>query len=104
MTRVNWTERALKALDGIYEHIHQEAPFYAQQVVHAIFSSVDRLEAFPLSGRWVPEAQREDVREVIYQHYRIIYAVISEERVDILHVLHGSRDLLHPDNQGWNKH
>jgi plasmid stabilization system protein ParE len=30
---------------------------------------------------------------VIYQQYRIVYWVINEERIDILHVLHGSRDL-----------
>lgn len=52
----------------------------------------------------MPEAERHDIREVIFQHYRIIYWLVSEERVDILNVPHGSRDLTRTDNQPWETH
>jgi plasmid stabilization system protein ParE len=40
----------------------------------------------------VPEADEETIRELLYQNYRIIYR-IKGERVEILTVIQGSRDL-----------
>ena len=69
-----------------------------------IIESANRLDAFPLSGCVVPEVEREDIREVIFQSYRIIYWVMNENRIDILTVLHGSRDLTNPEYQPWGTH
>jgi addiction module RelE/StbE family toxin len=102
MASVNWTDPALHALDGIQDYLHREAPFYAEHVVGQIFESVDRLEAHPLSGRKVPEAERDDIREVLCKGYRVIYWVVTDDRLDILGVIHGSRDLMNADNQPWN--
>ncbi len=104
MTSVNWTLKAQAALDNIYDYIYQEAPYYAQRVVQHIIESANRLDAFPLSGRVVPEAERDDIREVIFQNYRVIYWVMDKDRIDILTVLHGSRDLTNPENQPWDIH
>lgn len=104
MATVNWTARALAALDGIYDYLHLEAPLYAEHVVQQLLDAADRLEDHPRSGREVPEAEREDIREVICQRYRILYRVVSEEQVDILGVLHGRRDLSQPGNQPWETH
>jgi toxin ParE1/3/4 len=46
----------------------------------------------PMSGRKVPEFNMDHIREVIEGPYRIIYR-IRPERVDVLAVLHGARDL-----------
>ena len=59
-----------------------------------------KLREFPLIGRTVPEAERADVRELIYQNYRIVYLVESE-RVFVLGVIHGSRDMTRSANQPW---
>lgn len=67
MAGVNGTDPALTALDSVYDYLHREAPFYADHVVQQIFGSVDRLEDHPLSGRKVPEAERDDIREVDLQ-------------------------------------
>jgi toxin ParE1/3/4 len=104
MATVNWTDKAIGALDGIFDYLSHEAPLYATHIVQQIIGSVDRLEAHPLSGRVVPEAEREDIREVICQQYRIIYWLVSEERLDILGVLHSRRDLGQPGNQPWDTH
>jgi len=40
----------------------------------------------------VPEADEETIRELLYQHYRIIYRIKSE-LIEILTVIHGRRDL-----------
>ncbi|MGD8595151.1 MAG: type II toxin-antitoxin system RelE/ParE family toxin [Gammaproteobacteria bacterium] len=52
-------------------------------------------------GRHVPEAERQDVRELLYKDYRIIYR-IKPEQVDILTVIHGSRDLKRLKTKPWN--
>lgn len=102
MITINWTIKAQLGLNSIYDYIYQDAPFYAKRFVQQIIASVDRLEAFPLSGRRVPEADSEDIREIIFHNYRLIYWVINDERVDILGVLHGSCDLRNAKNQPWN--
>jgi len=50
------------------------------------------LVRFPRLGRVVPEVQDENIRELMHQHYRIIYR-IAGERIEILTIVHGSRDL-----------
>lgn len=100
--RLNWTAPALYALEGIYDYISRDAPLYAQNFVQQLMASVDRLEQHPLSGRVVPELERDDVREVIFQHYRIIYWVISDTQIEIISVVHGSRDLNRISNVPWD--
>lgn len=104
MATVNWTDKAITTLDGIFDYLSHEAPFYAEHIVQQIIGSADRLEEHPFSGRKVPEAERDDIREVFSQHYRVIYWVVSQDQVDIIGVIHGSRDLSRPDNQPWETH
>jgi len=59
------------------------------------------LEKFPELGRQVPEAEeRGDVRELIFQGYRIIY-LHQTAHVYIAAVTHGSRDLIGMENRPW---
>ena len=90
--KIIWRPRALRRLDDIADFIADDNPEAAQRWVAEIFAAVERLENFPLSGRIVPEANRNDIREVIYRKYRIVYRVKSKT-VDILTVRH-SRQLL----------
>lgn len=46
-----------------------------------------------LSGRCVPEYDMEQIREVIEDPYRIIY-YIKPDQIDIIAVLHCSRNVL----------
>jgi toxin ParE1/3/4 len=98
---VNWTDPALEDLDGVHEFIARDSQFYANSFVQQIIDSVTRLEQFPLSGRVVPEAKQDHLREVIFQGYRTIYWIVDEQRIDVLAVVHGSRDLTNPINQPW---
>lgn len=43
--------------------------------------------------RIVPEFNRQDLREVIFGNYRIVY-LVKDGDVFILRVVHGARDLL----------
>lgn len=75
MARVIWSPQALADLEAIGDHLAREAPAYAQALVDGAFAVVERLGAFPHSGRAVPEIEDEDPREVIYKGYRIFYVV-----------------------------
>ena len=64
---------------------------------------VDKLVDFPEMGRWVPEAGRSDIRELIVLNYRVIYLVQDEKNsVVILAIVHGKRNLAAQDKPPWN--
>ena len=57
-----------------------------------MFEATRRLEVFPRSGRMIPEAEDEQLREVIYREYRIMYHIDEENKeVLILTIIHSSR-------------
>lgn len=60
--------------------------------VDQIIESAEALLKNPRIGRVLPEFNREDLREVIFRNYRIVY-LLKDENVFILRVVHGSRDL-----------
>lgn len=92
MARVSWTSQALDDLEAIGDFIARDAPSFAQVFVDRVFQAVERLENFPLSGRIVPEISQEDIREIIFGSYRIVY-LVSEDEINILTVFHSSRHL-----------
>lgn len=55
---------------------------------------------FPESGRKIPEADNENLREIIVQGYSIMYR-FEAGTVLILAVMHSRRDLNIPENQSW---
>lgn len=87
---VHWTQAALRHLSAIHDFIAQDSPRYAQEVVNRITGRSGQIGRFPEAGRSVPEYPRDDVREVLEDPYRIVYR-IGTERVDILAVIHTSR-------------
>jgi toxin ParE1/3/4 len=90
LAAVTWTEPALDDLESICVHIAKDVPRAAEVLADGVFRATERLAEFPLSGRIVPEAQLVDIREIIFQSYRIIYR-IREAEVQILTVVHGAR-------------
>lgn len=73
MTALRWTEQAVQDLESIRDFIERDSPRYGRLVVERLFDATSRIEAFPKSGRMVPEVGREDVRELIVGDYRIVY-------------------------------
>jgi len=87
---VVWTETALEHLAGIKQYISQTSALYAELVVRRILGRGKRLEAFPESGRMVPEVGRPEIREVIEAPYRVIYP-FTAQRVEVVAVVHARR-------------
>lgn len=69
-------------------------PRYADLVVGRLVAAVERLQAFPESGRIVPERADPSIREIIVGSYRVVYRLRSD-LVEIATVFRGSR--LFPD-------
>lgn len=78
MATINWTGQALADLEAIGDFIAIDAPSFAQVFIDQIFAAVERLERFPLSGRIVPEISQEEIREIIFGSYRIVYLVTGD--------------------------
>ncbi len=100
--QVDWSDLALDDLDDIVRYIAKDSPYYAREFADRIFATSDRLKDFPYSGRYVPEAENETIREVIMQSYRIIYRA-ETDRILVLAVIHGSRDLGGAKKTPWDK-
>ncbi|MBI5215509.1 MAG: type II toxin-antitoxin system RelE/ParE family toxin [Ignavibacteriae bacterium] len=101
MARVVWTTPALADVQQIIEYISNDSQFYAERVGTRIVQAPRRLKQFPLSGRIVPEFSDNNIREIIYGAYRIIYQT-REDVCCIVAVIHGSRNLLlHVNPDDW---
>ena len=94
MTRILWAPQALLDLESIRDYIARDSPRYAEFVLRRLGGAVERLEAFPQSGRIVPERNADDIREIIVKPYRIVYR-LRPELVEIVTVFRASR--LFPD-------
>lgn len=86
MAQVTWTLQSLDDLTAIAEFHEATSPNYAALLIKEIFAVEQQLESFPTSGRVVPEANILTFREVIVRGYRVIYAHIDYEQVNILAV------------------
>ena len=89
---VVWTQPALEKLLAITRYIQADNPSAARRFATSVKAKVGRLQAFPESGRLVPEFSSSGLREVIIGDYRIIYRVLkSPLTVQLLAVHHGAR-------------
>lgn len=98
--KIEWTEPAELDLADIYAYIARDVPVYAEQFIDRIIETTSLLSEQPLMGREVPEAERGDVRELVFQSYRIIY-LVETEHLYVVAVVHGSRDLSKIENKPW---
>lgn len=71
--RVEWTELAFVQLDEAMAFIAKDRPGTATDWFAAMLDEADRLSRFPDSGRKVPEAGRDEIRELVISPYRIVY-------------------------------
>lgn len=86
-----WSPLALQQVRDIARYIARDKPPAAEKWVKRLFAAVEKLPDQPLSCRVVPELNRQDVRELIFGNYRVIYKL--HEGIQVLVVRHG-RQLL----------
>jgi len=100
--RIEWTDPSLADLAAIRDYIARDSERYAYQFVERIIAAVEKLPDFPMMGRVVPESrgQSTTIRELLFQNYRIIYR-LRVDRIQIITVLHGARDLKGMNPKPW---
>lgn len=73
--KIIWSPLSVERLEEIFRYISIDNHSTAKKFVDKIFSKVETLAEYPQRGRKVPEANREEIREVFLSEYRIIYRV-----------------------------
>ena len=90
MIEIVWSPQAIEDLRSIQLYIGRDSPRYAGLVVRKLVDAVERLAAFPESGRVVPEIGDAGMREVLWRNYRIVYR-LGGGTVEIVTVFHGAQ-------------
>jgi len=88
--KIEWTKPALLDLESIRDYIRRDSSYYATRFVDRIITAIDNLEHFPQAGRLIEEATDDNIRELLFHNYRIVYRA-EAERVLILTIIHGAR-------------
>ncbi len=89
---VIWTDTAQETLKQIHDYIARETKYYANRVAAEIIRTSKELANFPNKGRQVPEANRNEIREVFIYSYRMIYKVTQND-IQILRILHQHQNI-----------
>ena len=92
MVQINWTLLAKSDLKNIFDYIAFDSKYYAKKTISEIRDETQILKQFPLIGRVIPEIGNENFREIIYGNYRIMYKLVTKERIDLLTIFHSSRN------------
>ncbi|MCE2995199.1 MAG: type II toxin-antitoxin system RelE/ParE family toxin [Cyclobacteriaceae bacterium] len=90
-TEVKWTPQSLEDIDNIASFIAKDSLYYAKVQTERFFERVKVLEQYPEFGSIVPELAISTIRQVNEGRYRIIYRIVTPQRIDILTVHHKSR-------------
>ncbi|MDP3582677.1 MAG: type II toxin-antitoxin system RelE/ParE family toxin [Ignavibacteria bacterium] len=77
--KIFWTPLAVDRLENIFDYVSKDDNVAARKMIYKIFKKVESLSKFPERGRKVPEANREEIREVFESSYRIIYRLESKK-------------------------
>ena len=93
MAEVVWTKEAADCLEQIRDDIARDNPAAAQKAVGENYEKIQMLGRQPRIGSRYEMIQDREVREILYQQYRIPYLVRSESRVELLGVFHSALDI-----------
>lgn len=103
MNRVIITPQAEQDIRSIYRRIKSAAPDTALRWSKGIRAQIKTLAKFPERAALAPENATfdEPIRQLLYGKgnrgtYRILFAILKST-VFVLHVRHGSMDVLHPE-------
>ena len=97
--RVVLSAAARADLQGIADHIASDNPRRAATFVRELRAAIRRIGDMPRAFPLVPRYEHHGIRRRPWRNYLIFY-VVEDDQVGIVHVLHGARDyeaLLFPD-------
>jgi len=83
-----WTKEALLRLQEVEEYISRDNPIAAVDFVDKLITIAETIVDNPLKGRVVPELSLENIRELLYKNYRVVY-LIKKNSIEVLTVFEG---------------
>lgn len=100
MRKIEWTLSAVSDVKGLRDYIARDSLAYSERFVQRLIEVIENRASYPMTGRKMPEARDDNVREIVFHKYRIIYR-IETSRILVLMVIHGSRDLAQVEPKPW---
>jgi toxin ParE1/3/4 len=89
-----WSPAARDDLYDIVVFIARDNPNRAMSFAYELISETDHLQEFPELGRIVPEYRSDNIREIVFRPYRIVYRVDHERKFcQIARVWHSARGI-----------
>ena len=73
--QIRWAPRAADSFEDICNYIAKDSEYYAMIFATKVNAIVKAIPEFPRSGRIVPEYGVENLREKIYENYRLVYRI-----------------------------
>ncbi len=90
--KIRWSPRAASNFEDVCNYIAKDSEVYATIFANKLDGIIKSIPQFPKAGRIVPEYGDEDIREKIYENYRIVYR-IKGEFIEIVAICHGAKQL-----------
>ena len=90
--KIKWSPRAASNLEDICDYIAKDSEYYAILFAKKVTAIIKAIPQFPKSGRIVPEYNDENLREKIYENYRIVYR-LKGGLIEIVAICHGAKPL-----------
>ena len=91
MAEVIWTVKAYEHIAEIGTFIEKDSPFQARRVIQSIITETRKLKENIRIGKMIPEVFEDTYRELKVFSYRILYKILSSNKVSIIGVVHGKR-------------
>jgi len=87
-----WSPAARDDLHDIVVFIARDNADRAMSFGYELISQTARLQDFPDIGRVIPEYQNDNLREIVFRPYRIVYRVSHQRKLcEIARVWHSAR-------------
>ncbi len=93
MVKIRWTDESERWMRDIHDYIALDNPKAAVNTIEGIYNKAQLLSKFPRIGHRYEPIPDQEVRILLYGHYRIAYLIKDEENIDILGVFHGAVDI-----------
>jgi len=88
---IKLTESAYSDIEDVENYVSQSSPKIGRDFVTKIFTKIEILYDHPRIGRKVPEFDNDRIRELMQGKYRIAYRIVSDDLIEVLRIIHGSR-------------
>jgi toxin ParE1/3/4 len=93
VVKIIFSKIAKSDLREIVNYIKRDSVKYAFLELKKIEAAIDKLKNQPLLGRTLKELPDEEMKELVFQNYRIVYQIISRTEINILTIHHHARSI-----------